>query len=192
MNTTTTIMKYNHIALLFAASLLATSACSPEPAAPAKAAHQLIAPGSPASVAGQKIVLDYQDAQTREGYHAEPIRWEPWKKMEGKSADVSAVFGRNNRPNVAFTPTSQEGYDYFMKNCNPNDAASFIGMEAGEVWTYTKTGEFTAELKIEGMESCTTYKLEFATPTLGMATCVGEGEGMYWETKNIVIRLVKP
>lgn len=185
-------MKYIILPILIATGLLATTGCSTGPAAPANTANQLVSPGSPASVAGQKIVLDYTDAQTREGYHADPIRWEPWQKMADKSADISAVFGGNNQPNVAFTPTSQEGLDYFLKNCNPNDSAAFIGMEAGEVWTYTKTGEFTAELKIEGLESCTTYKLEFATPTLGMATCSGMGEGMYWETKNIVVRLVKP
>lgn len=185
-------MKHRNLALVLVFGLLATTSCSTEPTTPAKAAHQLIPPGSPVSVAGQKIVLDYADAQTREGYYAQPIQWEAWQKMTNTSAEISAVFGANNQPNVAFTPTSKEALDAFLKNCNPNDAAAFIGMEAGNVWTYTKTGEFTAELKIEGLESCTTYKLEFATPTLGMATSSGMGEGTYWETKNIVVRLVKP
>ena len=125
---------------------------------------------SPASVAGQKIELDFRYAKHREGYDGQPIQWEAWQHITDKTVETSGVFGANNE-------------------C---DTKRFPGDDEGAKWIYKKTGEATAELTLEGWESITTYKLDFCTQTLGAAESSGEGEGMFWQTKDITFKLIQP
>lgn len=162
-------MTIKHIcAVLLAAAAVAS--CSTTPAKSEADTRRPLVIESPASVAGQKIELDFRLAMHREGEEGQPIEWGAWERVADKTLETSTVFGTNNE-------------------CDTN---RFPGDDTGAKWVYKKTGPSTAELTLEGWEWFATYKLDFCTYTLGSAESRGGGEGMFWETKDVVFRLIQP
>ena len=121
----------------------------------------------PDSVAGKRIVLDYSQADYREGEDGRPIQWGKWGRSDTPQK-VIPVFGANNQVDTSRGP----------------------GDDEAEKWSYQKTSNHEAKLTLEAWESFCTYVLLFDTPTSGTAVAKGEGEGVFWQYAGVHFQII--